>query len=112
MKNEISRRDVLKLGGAALGSLALTAASTTEAAWAPTNPPPGLTERNMLFKSLKPFRIGESPMYLWGPSKSYVRNPWGGRPTSRLRRTRRLRRRNEGLCQDLPRDEPVAHGVA
>jgi ribonuclease Z len=167
MANEISRRDVLKLTGAGLGSLLVTASGTTYAAWDPANPPPGLTEVNTLFKSLQPFRIGEpldlgemrvsfmgsnspverrkqvtssvfvelgcgesfvfdagmgcqmnysamqvaaskmrkiflthlhgdhtsdltymysfgpqrdakSPMYLWGPSKSYVPNPWGG----------------------------------
>jgi len=166
MTNQISRRDVLKLGGVALGSMTLTAAGTAAAAWDPTNPPPGLTEQNTLSKSLKPFRVGEplaademrvsfmgsnspverkvqvtssvfvelgcgesfvfdagmgcqinytamqvasskmrkiflthlhgdhtsdltymycfgpqrdakSPMYLWGPSKSYVPNPWG-----------------------------------
>lgn len=167
MSNKISRRDVLKLAGAGVGSLILPAGSTY-AAWNPANPPPGLTQVNTLFKSLRPFRVGEplafdemrismmgtispaterkeqvtssvfvelgcgdsfvfdagmgcqinytamqvassrmrkiflthlhgdhtsdltymycfgaqrdakSPMYLWGPSKSYVPNPWGG----------------------------------
>jgi ribonuclease Z len=49
----------LKLGGVALGGVALNAAGTAQAAWDPTNPPPGLTEQNTLFKSLQPFRLGE-----------------------------------------------------
>ncbi len=164
---KISRRDALKLSGAALGSATLTA-GTASAAWDPLNPPPGLTQQNTLFKSLPLFRLGEplapdemrvsfmgtsplerktqmdtsvfvelgcgdsfvfdagmgcqvnytamqvpsskmrkvflthlhgdhtsdltymycfgpqrdgkSPMYLWGPSKSYVRNPWYKHP--------------------------------
>jgi ribonuclease Z len=60
MANEFSRRDVLKLTGAGLGSLVVTTTGVTHAAWDPANPPKGLTEVNTLFKSLKPFRVGES----------------------------------------------------
>jgi len=166
MNEKISRRDLLKLSGAAVGGVTLAAAGAADAKWDPTDPPPGLTERNTLFRSLKPFRLGEplavdemrvsfmgtsplerktqaatsvfvelgcgesfvfdagmgcqvnytamqvpaskmrrvflthlhgdhtsdltymycfgpqrdakSPLYLWGPSKSWVPNPWGG----------------------------------
>ena len=50
MNNDISRRDVLKFAGAAaLGGVTLTAAGVSEAAWDPTDPPPGLNEQNTLF---------------------------------------------------------------
>ena len=58
--NKVSRRDVLKLtGAAALGSTTLTAGGTAGTAWDPLNPPAGLTQQNTLFKSLQPFRLGE-----------------------------------------------------
>ena len=59
MKNQLSRRDALKLTGAALGGMALAAPGKAAAGWDPINPPPGLTEQNTLFKSLQPFRVGE-----------------------------------------------------
>ena len=166
MNTWVTRRQALRLSGAAaIGSFGLWAGRSV-AAWNPANPPPGLTEQNTLFKSLAPFRLGEpiakdemrisfmgtsplerkaqmatsvfvelgngdsfvfdagmgcqvnytamqvpasrmrriflthlhgdhtsdltyiysfgpqrdgkSPLYLWGPSKSYVRNPWYG----------------------------------
>lgn len=57
MRNKISRRDVLKLSGTAVGSLAL--GTRTAAAWNELSPPPGLTQQNTLYKSLKHFYPGE-----------------------------------------------------
>jgi len=57
MTIKISRRDALKLSGAAVGGLTLGGA--TSAAWNELAPPPGLTQVNTLFKSLKPISPGE-----------------------------------------------------
>jgi ribonuclease Z len=59
MDSRISRRDALKLSGAAaLGGFGLWSGSSI-AAWDRADPPPGLTQQNTLFKSLAPFRLGE-----------------------------------------------------
>lgn len=60
MDSRISRRDALKLSGAtALGGFGLWAGRSL-AAWDRADPPPGLTQQNTLFKSLSPFRLGET----------------------------------------------------
>jgi len=53
----ISRRDALKLSGAALAGMA--AGNGAQAAWNGLQPPPGLTQVNTMFKSLKPYDPGE-----------------------------------------------------
>jgi ribonuclease Z len=54
----ISRRDALRLSGAALGSVTL-ATGAAQAARDPIDPAPGQTQQNTLFKSLQPLRLGE-----------------------------------------------------
>ena len=55
--SRISRRDALKLSGATLAAMA--AGSGAQAAWNGLQPPPGLTQVNTTFKSLRPFDPGE-----------------------------------------------------
>ena len=59
MSEKLTRRDVLKLTGAALGGLAV-GETTARAAWNDLEPPPGLTEVNTRFNQLKPFHPGEA----------------------------------------------------
>ncbi|WP_052166512.1 MBL fold metallo-hydrolase [Methylobacter tundripaludum] len=56
--NKFTRREILKISGVALGSMAVWP-NMTEAGWSETAPPPGLSQQNSYFKSLKPFRPGE-----------------------------------------------------
>lgn len=56
MDTRFNRRDVLFLSGAALGGLTLGGAAN---AWDSSRPPPGLTEKNSRFQSLKPIRPEE-----------------------------------------------------
>jgi ribonuclease Z len=55
--SRISRRDALKLSGATLAAMA--AGNGAQAAWNGLQPPPGLTQVNTTFKSLRPFDPGE-----------------------------------------------------
>lgn len=73
MSDKITRRDALKMSGAALGALALSWRGIVDAAprdwtppwtaaevrWNELDPPYWLTQRNNLFTSLKPFKPGE-----------------------------------------------------
>jgi ribonuclease Z len=52
----ISRRDALKLSGAAVGGLTLAG---TASAWDDASPPRGLTQQNSRFQSLRPMRPDE-----------------------------------------------------
>lgn len=58
MSHTFSRREILKLSGVALGS-SVVWPGTIAGAWSELNPPPGLTQQNTLFKSLKHFYPGE-----------------------------------------------------
>lgn len=55
---KFSRREILKLSGVTLGGMFL-GTSVIEGAWSELNPPPGLTQQNTRFKSLKHFHPGE-----------------------------------------------------
>jgi ribonuclease Z len=55
--SRISRRDALKLSGATLAAMA--AGNGAQAAWNGLQPPPGLTQVNTTFKSLRPFDPAE-----------------------------------------------------
>lgn len=56
MSVSISRRDVLKISGAAVGGLTL---GGTSSAWDETSPPLGLTHKNSSFQSLRPMQPDE-----------------------------------------------------
>lgn len=56
MDNKISRRDALKLSGAAVGGLTLAG---TASGWDELAPPAGLAQKNSRFQSLKPMRPDE-----------------------------------------------------
>jgi ribonuclease Z len=56
MNTRINRREVLMLSGAAVGGLTLGGPAS---AWNELSPPPGLTQKNTLFQSLKPTRPDE-----------------------------------------------------
>jgi len=56
--NKFTRREILKISGAALGGMAV-GPTITEAGWNETVSLPGHCQQNSYFKSLKPFRPGE-----------------------------------------------------
>jgi ribonuclease Z len=56
MNTRINRREVLLLSGAAIGGMTLGGPAS---AWDESSPPPGLTEKNSRFQSLKPLHPGE-----------------------------------------------------